>query len=103
TDSLAALEAWYDELFDEDLTLTEGVQRGYASGAFSPGPINELEVRIVHQQQLIRRFLLQGLKSQIPPIAGGSHSAALENAAGFEFLVRKYSQSQGLREKALIP
>lgn len=101
-DSLAALETWYDELFDEDLTLTEGVQKGYASGAFSPGPINELEARIVHQQQLIRRFLLQGLKSQTP-MAGGSHSAVLENAAGFEFLVRKYSQSQALREKALIP
>ena len=54
------LEPWYEALLEEDLVLTEGVQKGYASGAYIPGPINGLETRVIHQQQLIRRFLMAG-------------------------------------------
>lgn len=41
----------------EDITLTEGVQRGYASGAYTAGIANGLEARIMHQQALIRKFI----------------------------------------------
>ena len=61
------LESWYDELFEEDRVLAEGVQKGYNSiqgesgeVRYALGPINQLEARIIHQQQLIRRFLLTG-------------------------------------------
>jgi phenylpropionate dioxygenase-like ring-hydroxylating dioxygenase large terminal subunit len=44
----------------EDVAITEGVQKGYASGAYHSGPANELEERIIHQQRIIRQFLQAG-------------------------------------------
>lgn len=57
------IQGWYEEVFDEDQMLVEGVQRGYESGIYNSGPINRLEARMIHQQQLIRRFVVKGLKS----------------------------------------
>ena len=37
----------------EDVALVEAVQRGYASGQHHPGPVNQLEARVIHQQKLI--------------------------------------------------
>jgi phenylpropionate dioxygenase-like ring-hydroxylating dioxygenase large terminal subunit len=53
-----------DATMSEDIALTEGVQRGYASGAYTAGIANGLEARILHQQRLIRQFLLDGLKDE---------------------------------------
>lgn len=47
------LLADFEAFMQEDMVLTESVQQGYASGAYTPGPVNGLEVRIIHQQQLI--------------------------------------------------
>lgn len=49
----------FEEFMQEDMDLTEGVQRGYASGAYHTGIVNHLEDRIIHQQKLIRQFLLK--------------------------------------------
>ncbi|MEM8613512.1 MAG: aromatic ring-hydroxylating dioxygenase subunit alpha [Cyanobacteria bacterium P01_H01_bin.105] len=57
---LATLKADFDAFSEEDIALTESVQKGYASGAYQPGPVNQLEARIVHQQQLILNFLQLG-------------------------------------------
>jgi phenylpropionate dioxygenase-like ring-hydroxylating dioxygenase large terminal subunit len=46
----------------EDVAITEAVQKGYASGAYHAGPANQLEDRIIHQQQIIRQFLQVGLE-----------------------------------------
>ena len=48
----------FENFMKEDMDLTEGVQRGYASGAYRSGIANQLEDRIIHQQKLIRQFLL---------------------------------------------
>lgn len=50
---LEQLRAEFDAFMAEDVVLVESVQRGYVSGAYRPGPVNQLEARIVHQQQLI--------------------------------------------------
>ncbi|MCU0567120.1 MAG: aromatic ring-hydroxylating dioxygenase subunit alpha [Oculatellaceae cyanobacterium Prado106] len=49
-------------LTQEDIVITEGVQKGYASGMYRPGPANQLEDRIVHQQRLIWKYLQTGLQ-----------------------------------------
>jgi len=49
-----ALLADFEAFMQEDMALTESVQQGYASGAYTPGPVNGLEARIVHQQRLIQ-------------------------------------------------
>ncbi|MEM9163994.1 MAG: aromatic ring-hydroxylating dioxygenase subunit alpha [Cyanobacteria bacterium P01_F01_bin.4] len=54
---LETLKADFDAFTNEDIALTESVQKGYASGAYQPGPVNQLEARIVHQQRLILDFL----------------------------------------------
>lgn len=48
-----ALLADFEAFMQEDMVLTESVQQGYASGGYTPGPVNGLETRIIHQQQLI--------------------------------------------------
>lgn len=53
----------FEAFMFEDISVTEQVQKGYASNFFTPGPINQLEDRIVHHQQLIRQFLIAGLQS----------------------------------------
>ncbi|MEM9806797.1 MAG: aromatic ring-hydroxylating dioxygenase subunit alpha [Cyanobacteria bacterium P01_D01_bin.56] len=57
--SIETLKADFDAFTSEDIVLTESVQRGYASGVYSPGPVHQLETRIVHQQKLIVDFLSQ--------------------------------------------
>jgi phenylpropionate dioxygenase-like ring-hydroxylating dioxygenase large terminal subunit len=52
----------FEAFMIEDVALTEGVQKGYASGAYHSGPANQLEDRITHQQQIIRQFLQAGLQ-----------------------------------------
>ncbi len=47
------LQADFEAFMQEDMVLTESVQQGYASGTYTPGPVNGLETRIIHQQQLI--------------------------------------------------
>jgi len=47
------LLAEFEAFMQEDMVLTESVQQGYASGAYTPGPVNGLETRIIHQQKLI--------------------------------------------------
>ncbi|MCU0534648.1 MAG: aromatic ring-hydroxylating dioxygenase subunit alpha [Hydrococcus sp. Prado102] len=59
TEEPAELEAGFDATTCEDIAITEGVQRGYASGAYTPGIAHRLESRILHHQRLIRRFLLR--------------------------------------------
>jgi phenylpropionate dioxygenase-like ring-hydroxylating dioxygenase large terminal subunit len=61
TEKPAQLEAGFDAVTHEDIAITEGVQRGYASGAYTPGVAHQLEARIIHHQRLIRRFLLAGI------------------------------------------
>jgi phenylpropionate dioxygenase-like ring-hydroxylating dioxygenase large terminal subunit len=53
----------FETFMFEDMSVTEGVQQGYESEFFTPGPVNELEARIVHHQELIRQYLIAGLKS----------------------------------------
>jgi phenylpropionate dioxygenase-like ring-hydroxylating dioxygenase large terminal subunit len=57
TPSPAALQAEFEAFMQEDMELTESVQKGYASGAYRPGPVNGLESRIVHQQRLIGKAI----------------------------------------------
>jgi phenylpropionate dioxygenase-like ring-hydroxylating dioxygenase large terminal subunit len=54
------LERDFGETTQEDIVLTEGVQRGYASGVYTAGVANGLEARILHQQRLIREWLQRG-------------------------------------------
>lgn len=49
----SVLLADFEAFMQEDMVITESVQKGYASGTYSPGPVNGLETRIIHQQQLI--------------------------------------------------
>lgn len=55
--SPANLKADFDAFTNEDISLTESVQKGYTSGIYKPGPVNQLEARIIHQQKLILDFL----------------------------------------------
>lgn len=61
---IPALSPPVDQLLDEfeafmaeDIAITEQVQRGYASGVYQPGPVHPLEARILHQQEIIDKFL----------------------------------------------
>ncbi|MBE9140412.1 aromatic ring-hydroxylating dioxygenase subunit alpha [Nodosilinea sp. LEGE 07088] len=47
----------FEAFMQEDMVITESVQQGYASGVYTPGPVNGLEARIIHQQQLIWKAL----------------------------------------------
>ena len=58
--SETVLEKEFEAFMREDMEITEGVQQGYESGAYTPGVANGLEARIIHQQQLIHRFLWSG-------------------------------------------
>nr|WP_240966392.1 aromatic ring-hydroxylating dioxygenase subunit alpha [Nodosilinea sp. P-1105] len=62
-----ALLAEFEAFMAEDMALTESVQRGYASGAYTPGPVNGLETRIVHQQQLIWQAVTAQVKVDALP------------------------------------
>jgi len=91
-----ALERWYDDLFEEDRILAEGVQQGYASiqggneeFQHTPGPINQLEARIVHQQQLIRRFLLTGLSTEVASPIGSRYSDSFKSSKTFQALISR--------------
>ncbi|MBZ8181884.1 aromatic ring-hydroxylating oxygenase subunit alpha [Oscillatoria salina] len=53
----AELASDFEAFMSEDMKITEGVQKGYASGVYQAGLANELEARILHQQQLIRSCL----------------------------------------------
>ncbi|MBW4445215.1 MAG: aromatic ring-hydroxylating dioxygenase subunit alpha [Plectolyngbya sp. WJT66-NPBG17] len=55
----------FEAFMVEDMQITTGVQKGYSSGAYRSGPVNSLEVRISHHQQLLRQFLLPGLDSHV--------------------------------------
>ncbi len=52
-----AIQAEFNAFITEDEALVESVQLGYASGAYRPGPVSQLEHRIVHQQRLILQHL----------------------------------------------
>ena len=54
-----AIRTEFVDFVTEDEALTEGVQLGYDSGTYTPGPVSQLEHRIVHQQQLILQHLKQ--------------------------------------------
>ena len=89
-DSVDKLKSWYDELFEEDRKLAESVQQGYVSirqehgyNSYTPGPINSLESRIIHQQQLIRRHLLTGMPQEIATPIGSRYSKSFEQSAAF--------------------
>ena len=53
------LKQEFETFMKEDMVVTEMVQKGYESGGYQAGIANQLENRILHQQQLIRDFLLQ--------------------------------------------
>ena len=98
-DHVDELKDWYDELFEEDRILAEGVQQGYISiqgesgePHYAPGPINQLEARIVHQQQLIRRFLLTGLSKEIASPIGSSYSDRFRNSETFRAVISRTQQ-----------
>ena len=57
TPSPEVLQTEFEAFMQEDMELTESVQRGYASGAYRPGPVNGLETRIIHQQKLIHQAI----------------------------------------------
>ena len=57
TASPEALLVEFEAFMQEDMALTESVQKGYNSGRYRPGPVNGLETRIMHQQQLIYRAI----------------------------------------------
>ncbi len=89
--SVGAIKQWYEELFAEDKTLVEAVQKGYvsirrdaANAGFTPGPINYLESRVVHQQQLIRKFLLSGLPQEMATPIGSTYSDAFQQSKAFK-------------------
>lgn len=82
---------WYDALFEEDRILAEGVQQGYRSiqgesknDQYAPGPINQLEARIIHQQQLIRRFLLSSLERELISPVGSDYSNYFKESVTFD-------------------
>ncbi|MEP0912562.1 aromatic ring-hydroxylating dioxygenase subunit alpha [Leptolyngbya sp. GB1-A1] len=60
--SIDQLSQDFESFTAEDMAITESVQRGYASGAYHSGPVNQLEDRIVHQQQIIWQYLQAGLQ-----------------------------------------
>lgn len=47
----------FETFMKEDMAVTEMVQKGYNSNGYEAGIANQLEDRILHQQQLIRAFL----------------------------------------------
>ena len=53
-----AIQTEFNSFIAEDEALVESVQIGYASGAYVPGPVSQLEHRIVQQQQLILSHLI---------------------------------------------
>jgi len=55
--SIETLKAEFEAFMAEDVTLTESVQQGYASGSYVPGPVHQLENRVMHQQRLILQHL----------------------------------------------
>lgn len=55
--SAETLSQEFEAFMKEDMAVTEMVQKGYASGGYEAGIANQLENRILHQQQLIREFL----------------------------------------------
>ncbi len=65
-------EGWLEELrrfLEEDRTLMESAQRGYASG-LNPGPPHRLEQRILHQQALYAALMAEvGPDSRAPAAA----------------------------------
>lgn len=65
---LETLKTDFDAFMAEDIALTESVQKGYASGVYKPGPVNQLEARIVHQQRLILDFLSRAELGKSHPI-----------------------------------
>ena len=98
--SVDLIRQWYDELFAEDKVLAEAVQQGYisirrdtADAQFTPGPINYLESRVVHQQQLIRRFLLSGLPQEMATPIGSTYSSAFQKSETFDAFVRRPTAS----------
>lgn len=96
-ESVDLIRKWYDELFAEDKMLAESVQQGYVSirrdaadvHQFTPGPINYLESRVVHQQQLIRRFLLSGLPQEMATPIGSTYSDAFQKSDTFNTFMRR--------------
>jgi len=58
TPSPEVLQAEFEAFMQEDMELTESVQKGYTSGAYRPGPVNGLETRIIHQQKLIHQAIV---------------------------------------------
>lgn len=94
--SIDTIRGWYDELFAEDKVLAESVQQGYisirrdsADTDFTPGPINYLESRVVHQQQLIRQFLLSGLPQEMATPIGSTYSDAFQQSKTFDAFTRR--------------
>lgn len=90
------IKDWYDTLFEEDRLLAEGVQKGYVSlqgksgeAKHTPGPINSLEARIVHQQQLIRRFLLSGLPRDLAAPIGSDYSEKFRQSGTFKAVMQR--------------
>lgn len=83
---LDELLKWYEQLFNEDLKITESVQKGYQTGSFAAGPINLYEARVIHQQQLIRRFLLGGLASMMKQPVRSTYSDFFERSSMYEHL-----------------
>lgn len=51
------LKEEFETFMKEDMVVTEMVQKGYESGGYEAGIANQLEDRILHQQNLIREFL----------------------------------------------
>ena len=90
------IKTWYDELFAEDKALVEAVQKGYLSirqdttfETSTPGPINYLESRVVHQQQIIRRFLLSGLPREMATPIGSTYSDSFQRSKAFDRFARR--------------
>jgi phenylpropionate dioxygenase-like ring-hydroxylating dioxygenase large terminal subunit len=101
-DNLHQLRQWYDELFEEDRAIAEGVQKGYLSiqGSIQGksglskamlGPINQLEARVIHQQQLIRRFLLSGCSKELTSPIGSNYSEIFRRSDAFSALMQRKS------------
>jgi phenylpropionate dioxygenase-like ring-hydroxylating dioxygenase large terminal subunit len=95
-DRIHELQQWYDELFEEDKAIAEGVQEGYVSiqgkgGASKSmlGPINQLESRVIHQQQLIRRFLLSGCSKELASPIGSDYSEKFRRSDAFDAVMRR--------------
>ncbi len=64
TPNPAELAESFEVTIQEDIAITESVQRGYATDVYTPGIAHNLEARIIHQQKLIRSFLLAGLEQK---------------------------------------